>query len=183
MDGFAPEIISALNYIDAVVFITVMATLFCAVIAVFDARELRVGTTSPEPFGETFIASFKRLWPFLMGYSIPIGLIAYVAGYMTSVSRAAAIGNLLPAALALIGGLYVYAFGAEAKHKALIGYCISFFAVVLIYGIQRGAFIREADREARIVALTRQELKIRTFRENLGLNPDPPAWILSTEPR
>jgi hypothetical protein len=183
MNAFAPEINSSLNYLDGVFDSIFMATVFCAVIAVFDARSRRAGTPPLRPFFEDYVASFKALWPFLVGYSIPIGLIAYVAGYLTSVSRVGAVGNLLPAALALIGGLYVYAFGTEAKHKALVGYCIFFFAVLLDYGIQKGAYTREVDREARIISLTREELRIRTLRENLGLDPNPPAWILSTEPR
>jgi hypothetical protein len=182
MNGLAPEILAVLNVFDAIVSTAVVASLFCAVIAAVDARAVRAALTTPRGLLKAYFASFVRLWPFLIGYGIPIGLVSYVAGYLTSVSRAPAVGSILPAALALIGGLNIYVFGTEAKHKALIAYCVSLFMVVLIYGIQRGTYVRESDREDRLVALTQQEIRIRTLRENLGLDQNPPPWLLSTEP-
>jgi hypothetical protein len=98
-------------------------------------------------------------------------------------SRAGAVGNVLAAVLTLIGGLNIYVFGTDNKHKALVAYCASLFAFMLFYGTQTGAYIRESDREARLIDLTSQEIRIRTLRKNLGLPDDFPDWIISTEPK
>ena len=56
--------------------------------------------------------------------AIPIVLIAYIAGYLTGISGSSAIGNLVPAVLAFIGGLNVYMFGAKVDHRSLIIFSI-----------------------------------------------------------
>jgi hypothetical protein len=130
-----------------------------------------------------FFRRFAYTWYKLSLYSIPISIIAYVAGYLTVYSRTSAITNVIPAVLALVGGLNIYVFGSESRHKALVGYCVCLFAIMLFLGTQGGAYRREAEREFRMVELARQELKIRTFRENLDLPSEPPTWILGTEPK
>src|SRR5262245_41826210 len=108
MNRFAPEILAVWSILDAIVSTVVIGTLFCVVIAAVDARAVRDALTNPRGLLKVYFASFARLWPFLIGYGIPIGLVSYVAGYLTSVSRAPAVGSILPGALALIGGLNIY---------------------------------------------------------------------------
>jgi hypothetical protein len=98
-------------------------------------------------------------------------------------SRTTAVGTVLPAVLALIGGLNIYVFGTDIKYRNLVCYCVCIFAVMLFYGSQYGAHLREMDREFRLRQLAGQELRIKTLRRNLGLPGDFPQWIVSSEPK
>jgi hypothetical protein len=109
--------------------------------------------------------------------AIPIVLIAYIAGYLTGISGSSAIGNLVPAVLAFIGGLNLYMFGAKADHRALTIFSIFLFAITLFYGVLDGRYDRASGIEAQMEASAIQELRIKTFRQNLTLPPDPPSWV------
>src|SRR5712692_7597343 len=65
--------------------------------------------------------------------SVPVTLVAYVAGYLTGVTGSAAIGNLMPAVLALIGGFNVYLFGARVRNRPFSIYALFLFSVILFY--------------------------------------------------
>jgi len=104
----------------------------------------------------------------LFGFTFPIALIAYISGYLATMNRTSAVGTILPAALALIGGLNIYVFGTDNQYRVLITYCVCVFAIMLFYGTQYGAYMREASREARLIALTAQEYRIKIVRRNLG---------------
>lgn len=113
-----------------------------------------------------------------IGYSIPISFVAYIAGYLTGISRSPAVGNVVPAVLAMIGGLNIYFFGIEAKNRNLVGYCVFAFALMFFYGVWGGVIDREIGRVGRFTNLSDQERTIKAYRENRDLPPDPPAWIL-----
>jgi hypothetical protein len=112
---------------------------------------------------------------------VPIVLIAYIAGYLTGISGSAAVGNLIPAVLAFIGGLNVYLFGATSEYKTLSIYSIFLFAITLFYGVLDGGYEREGGREAQMQEFAARELRIRNYRQNLSLPPDPPSWA-TTDP-
>lgn len=113
-----------------------------------------------------------------IGYSIPTTLVAFIAGYLTGISRAPAVGNVVPAVLAMIGGLNIYFFGIETKNRVLVGYSVFIFSLLFFYGVWGGVLDREIGRVGRFINLSEQERTIRTYRENRDLPPDPPAWIL-----
>jgi hypothetical protein len=112
--------------------------------------------------------------------SIPIVLVSYVAGYLTAVQGSAAVGNLMPAILALIGGFNVYLFGTRIENRPLSIFAIFLFAITLLYGIIEGGYERDqntlATREAQMRAISDLDLRIRQYRSNLGLPPELPAW-------
>src|SRR4029077_4523473 len=91
-------------------------------------------------FLEVPLASVHRqaLWNTarLLGFSFPISLVAYIAGYLSTMGRTSAIGSVLPAVLTLIGGLNLYVFGTDQKYRVLISYCVVLFATMLFYGTQ-----------------------------------------------
>jgi hypothetical protein len=109
--------------------------------------------------------------------AIPIVLIAYIAGYLTGITGSSAIGNLVPAVLAFIGGLNLYMFGANVDHRSLTIFSIFLFAITLFYGVLDGRYDRAVGIEAQMEASAIQELRIKTFRQNLTLPPDPPTWV------
>jgi hypothetical protein len=47
----------------------------------------------------------------------------------------------------------------------------------LFYGVLDGRYDRANGIEAQMEASAVQELRIKTFRENLSLPPDPPSWV------
>jgi hypothetical protein len=117
----------------------------------------------------------------VLGYytfvSMPIGLTGFAAGTLTGMSRAPAVGTLIPAALALIGGMNVYIFGTDNRYKVVVGYSVCIFMLMLFIGIETGAFKREGQREPYFRLLSEQEFRIKTFRSNLSLPPDMPSWV------
>jgi hypothetical protein len=169
MEVYAPESLT--------LYLIVTAIIFSAIIAVLSA----VIVTVVEGYFREFFSRFIANWRYLTSVSVPVGVIAFASGYLTSVSRSPAVGTVLPAVLALFGGLNVYIFGSESKYKGVTGYCVCLFAVMLLYGTQYGAFRLDRERTARLMELTRQELIIRTVRMNLDLPADIPVWILPSD--
>jgi hypothetical protein len=126
---------------------------------------------------------FWRTARYYFFFGVPISLLAFVTGYLTGMSRTGAVGNVLPAVLAFIGGMNIYVFGTENKHKMIIGYCVSLFIVILFYGVHRGSVLREYGREGRLLVLSEQERRIRNYRMNRDLPPEIPSWITTGEPK
>ena len=108
--------------------------------------------------------------------AIPVVLIAYIAGYLTGISGSAAVGNLVPAALAFMGGLNLYIFSANTNYRAFSIFSIFLFAIILFYGVLDGGYDRANSHEGQMQALAEQELRIKNYRQNLNLPPDPPSW-------
>jgi hypothetical protein len=133
---------------------------------------------SLQPGEGTYLHRLRRNILPGVGYSLPTTLIAFTAGYLTGISRAPAVGNVIPAVLALIGGLNIYLFGIEAKNRALVGYSVFLFSLVFFYGVWGGVLDREIGRVGRFVNLANQERTIRTYRQNRDLPADPPQWML-----
>lgn len=127
------------------------------------------------------IKAFFRAYSLYFLSGLPVALAGYSTGFLTGLSRAPAVGNLLPAVLALIGGLSVYVFGAESKSRLLVGYCVCLLVLNVFYGVQAGAFERDSGRLARLLRLSEQELMIRNYRKARGLEPEIPSWILTGE--
>src|SRR4051794_2506403 len=80
---------------------------------------------------QSYLNKLKRNMPPALGFSIPIVLVALVAGYLTGSSRSPVVGTIIPAVLALFGGLNVYFFGIESKNRAIVGYSIFIFTLIL----------------------------------------------------
>jgi CDP-diglyceride synthetase len=119
-----------------------------------------------------------------VGFSIPLGLLAAVAGYLTGISRSPVVGTVVPAVLTFMGALSVYATAVTANqgmNKIAIGYSVFLFAFLFFHGVTTGAYQREYGNEGRIKALSQQELRIRKEREVLGLPVDPPKWLWSLD--
>jgi hypothetical protein len=118
-------------------------------------------------------------WYFFAG--IPIALVGYSMGFLTGISRSPAIGNVLPAVLAVIGGLSVYVFGSDSKYKSVVGYSVSLLVVSLFYGTQSGSFEREVHREDRLKAVFELERRLRNYRANRGLPEKSADWLFLGE--
>jgi hypothetical protein len=129
-------------------------------------------------YSEKFRANF---FPAL-GFAFPITLVGYVTGNLTGASRSPAVGNVIPAVLALLGGLNIYFFGSESKNKAIVGFCVSIFVLVFFYGLWGGVVNRENGRISRFLLLSEQERIIKAYRENRNMPAEPPDWLLKNDP-
>src|SRR5229473_579477 len=121
---------------------------------------------------------FGKAFLLYLGVGLPIALIGYATGFLTGISRSAgAIGSLLPAVLALIGGVSVYAFGSDNRYRFVVGYCACLLIICLFYGTQRGAFEREFFREARLKNLFEMERRLQNYRMNRKLPDKAADWL------
>lgn len=133
-----------------------------------------------------FSIAARLIWkepflPVLLFYApmgVPVALVAYGAGLLTGLSRAPAVGTVLPATLAVVAGLNVYLFGTDSKYKVAVGYCVFLMITTLFLGIQAGAQQRDEDRADYLISLSEKELQVRKYRKNLGLPDEIPDWIL-----
>lgn len=73
---------------------------------------------------------------------VGVAVIGAVAGTSGGLSRVGAVGDIIPAALALLGGVSVYLFGANKPNGAIVSVCAAVFALSLGGGYTIGA----ADR-------------------------------------
>jgi hypothetical protein len=121
-----------------------------------------------------------KILEYYLAFGVPVGLLAFSSGFLTGLSRAPAVGSVMPAALALVGGLNIYAFGTETKYKVVIGYCVIVFVCLLFVGMEAGASQREGQREQSLIDLSQKEFRIRNVRKNLDLPPDMPSWIIDS---
>lgn len=129
------------------------------------------------PWSQFFKRFANNLWRFA-GYALPVVLLGYISGYLTGISRTAAVASVIPAVLTFVGGLSIYLFGYKSGANVIAaGYSVFLFGFSIFYGIQVGAFEREYEQTDRYIILSNQEKTIRTYRQNLGLPTDPPDWI------
>ena len=160
-----------------VIFSTLLLTIFSSIVvgaafAVFEVPRLY------------FIRQAIRNSAVLLACSFSIALVAYIAGYLSTVGRVSAVGQVLPAGvLALVGALNLYVFGTESKYRVLISYCVCVFAGMLFYGTQYGAYKRDVEREYRLQELMKVEARLKLMRKNLQLGDDFFPWLLGSEPK
>ncbi len=171
MEEFSPASFTLLQLVQPACFALAGAVIIALIAAMHAYWSAPAG--SKPPFKQTF----SRAFILYFGVGIPIALIGYASGYLTGLSRSPAIGNLLPAVLALIGGVSVYAFGADASYRFVVGYCATLLVVTLFYGTESGSFEREVHREARLKSVFELERRLRTYRTNRDLPEKSADWL------
>lgn len=165
MEDFNPASFTVIELIYPLV----LALLAAFVISTIGGLIARKWATAGEIFTQYFVPG------------IPIALIGYAVGYLTGLSRAPATANVLPAVLAAVGGLSAYAFGADAKYKFVVGYCVSLLVISLFYGVQSGSYEREAHREDRLKATFELERRLINYRKNRDLPDKAADWLFLGE--
>jgi hypothetical protein len=172
-------------------FIIVKPILFCCAISAVFALGLSVWQVKLSPArhllargkqrGQTLAVRVLVNFTKAMGYSLPIALLGFVAGYLTGTNQVPLIGNIMQAILTVAGGLQIYLVGQKSRERAFLGFAISSFAVLLFYGAFLGSVEQGLSNEARLASLSEQELRIRNLRQNLGLPVDFPPWVSGQE--
>jgi hypothetical protein len=119
----------------------------------------------------------RRSWSVAL---FAISMLGAVTGLMSGLSRAPAMGAILPAVLGLVGGVTVYLVGRDIGDRLLVSLAIIALTFTLFIGGGWGASLRQASEDFRS---SEQELKraalvernVQRFREKLGLSPCPPS--------
>jgi hypothetical protein len=67
-----------------------------------------------------------------------VSTLGAVAGFAGGLSRVGVVGDVIPAALTLLGGLSVYLFGADRSKGVVVSLCSASFALALLLGYSTG---------------------------------------------
>lgn len=78
----------------------------------------------------------------LCAVSLVFGGLALVMGLITGASRSAAVGDVIPAALAFIGGVALYVITQAKSERATALVAVVSFSVLLMLGVVLGSFER-----------------------------------------
>jgi hypothetical protein len=171
MNSYVPEHIT-LNIIFSALLLAALSSVVVGVsFAVFEVSR------------HDFLRQALRNSTVLLAYSFPVALVAYIAGYLSTMGRASAVAQLLPAVLALVGALNIYVFGTDSRYRFIISYCVCVFAGMLFYGTQYGAYKRDIEQETRLQELMQVEARLKLMRKNLQLDDNFPSWLLGSEPK
>ena len=68
-----------------------------------------------------------------------LALVGIVSGYSGGLSREAAVGDIIPAALTLLGGVAIYLFGVDQSRGTIVSIGAIAFAAALFFGFSLGS--------------------------------------------
>lgn len=133
-------------FLDAVSIIA--SAVAAAILVIFSAR-----VASPEDFSDE--GTKKRLIVLVLAIAV-LGAVAGVAG---GKSRVGVVGDIVPAALALVGTVSVYLFGADQSKGVVASICAAAFALALGLGYANGSVSRtKTERFAENLSFCRSAL-------------------------
>lgn len=113
---------------QSVIAIVIMVSTILAMITVFASLfKLREGTFS---WSELLIG---------IGNLVALSLVGAVAGYTGGLSRVGVVGEVIPAALSIIGGLAIYLFGVKKVESGILPIAVIAFAGSLFIGFAESA--------------------------------------------
>ena len=109
-------------------------------------------------------------------------LLGLVAGYLTGLSRESAVGAVVPAVLSLMGAVSAVLIGKtdNPRTSGRVSALILLLSLGLLIGTTWGSAMRQAvmdfeASESELVRKSHVEMKVREFREAIGLPPEMPA--------
>ena len=107
-------------------------------------------------------------------FCIPFAVLGTTVGFVTGLSRETAVGDVLPAFLALVGGVSVYLVSKGGRSAIISAVAVVVLCVALSGGIGYGSRARVQGEEAAASpenqrALANRELNLMRYRESIGL--------------
>lgn len=109
-------------------------------------------------------------------------LLGLVAGYLTGLSRESAVGAVVPAVLSLMGAVAAVLIGKtdNPRSSGRVSALMLLLSLGLLVGTTWGSAMRQAvmdfeASESELIRKSHVELKVREFREAIGLPPEMPA--------
>lgn len=114
-------------------------------------------------------------------------VLGLVAGYLTGLSRESAVGAVVPAVLSLLGGVSAVLIGKTDNQKTSgrVSGLMLLFSLGLLVGTTWGSAMRQAVMdfevsESELIRKSHVEIKVREFREAIGLPAEMPADAASS---
>ena len=80
------------------------------------------------------LLSPRENWRVLLGLIAGLAMLGCISGYLGGLSRTAAVGEIIPAALALAGGAAAYLFGADRSKGLIASICALALGLSLFLG-------------------------------------------------
>ena len=125
--------------------------------------------------------------------SLPLGISAVVLGFLSGLSFEPSISSLITGLVSLISGSAIYIFGKDRAFILPVSLAILVFSLNLLAGTTLGSEVRDrALYNASVLARNRLlndaistsiiEFRVKTFRENLGLDPNMSHLGISNPP-
>ncbi|RUW57008.1 hypothetical protein [Mesorhizobium sp. M8A.F.Ca.ET.021.01.1.1] len=110
-------------------------------------------------------------------FAFPFSVLGVTVGFVTSLSRESAVGTVLPAILALVGGVCVYLVSKGGRSAitsavAVVMLCVSFSAGVGYGSEARVENEQNALSPATQRALANREANIKRYRKSVGLDDE-----------
>ncbi len=84
----------------------------------------------------------KDNWRALLGLISGLAMLGCISGYMGGLSRTSAVGDIIPAALAIAGGAAAYLFGADRSKGLIASICALALGLSLFLGFSTSAVKR-----------------------------------------
>ena len=124
-----------------------------------------------------FVNRSKEAKENLLLVLLAFSMLGIVTGFLTGLSRTAAVGFVLPAVLSLVGGLAIFLIGSDSKRRIIVSLSVLAFSINLLIGSSCGAITRTIAEEQIFSTKYLQkrafiEVQVREFRRALGL----PEW-------
>jgi hypothetical protein len=129
--------------------------------------------------------------PLLCLVAFIFGTLALSTGMITASSREAAVGDVLPAALGLIGAVALYVFTKVEREAPLAATAVASFAILLLLGTLIGSYerARAVDYLAnhrfdkkQLIDEANLELLVNGYRAHIGLQPLDFSKMAATSP-
>jgi hypothetical protein len=152
------------------VLIVTFASFLVSVVLIATAASL-VEQTSP------YSAAKKTAFREAAFLGLPFALLGVTVGIITGLSREAAVGEVLPAVLALVAGVAVYVIAQGGRQALIAGVSVVSLCISLAAGIGYGSEARvQAEQRALSFAnqraIANRDMNIQRYKQQIGLKVD-----------
>lgn len=100
------------------------------------------------PFAATFLFQ-RESWRVTGPLLFALALVGACAGFAGGMSRAAAVGDVIPAFLGLLGAVGVYLFGVDQSRGIIASFGAASLSIALLVGYASGSQYRNTPEEHR----------------------------------
>jgi len=108
-------------------------------------------------------------------FSFPFAILGVTVGFVTSLSREAAVGDVLPAVLVFVGGICVYLVSKGGRAAIISAVAVVMLCVSFSAGIGYGSRARVENEQSALslqtqIALANREANLKKYRKAIGLD-------------
>ena len=121
-----------------------------------------------------------------LAVGVPFSVLGVAVGYLTGISREAAVGSVVPAVLTLLGALTLYIGSNGGRKSMLASATMIYVTIALVTGVGYGSRLRVAADEfekspRRLISQAHDEANLKHYRQAIGLDDDPKSFAAQAE--